>query len=240
MGVSLNVEFSNLVLDRIFEMKKDIAQNPLQSLIEAKNLLNLFRYAKFNINAKSIILNNAVMTDFKLSTEPIFYDEKFNGIDVKNLNYQILKNTFSLKGKVLNVSDDMTLDFDVDTNIPFHITNIFDTRLKVTKFISNVVMSTSSLKLNNFRMSTSNSEIFGDFSYIEKDGKVDYKANIKSDFTDLDNIFKSKIDLPFIISKLSGLKNNKLDLVTAFKKFKMNGTNYDELKLNCNFDNGYT
>ena len=238
MGVSLNVEFSNLVLDRIFEMKKDIAQNPLQSLIEAKNLLNLFRYAKFNINAKSIILNNAVMTDFKLSTEPIFYDEKFNGIDVKNLNYQILKNTFSLKGKVLNVSDDMTLDFDVDTNIPFHITNIFDTRLKVTKFISNVVMSTSSLKLNNFRMSTSNSEIFGDFSYIEKDGKVDYKANIKSDFTDLDNIFKSKIDLPFIISKLSGLKNNKLDLVTAFKKFKMNGTNYDELKLNCNFDNG--
>ena len=237
-GILLNVDFSNLVLDKVFEVKRDIAQNPIASLIEARNLLKLFRFASLNISAKSIMLNNAVMNDFKLSTEPIFYDDKFNGINIKNLNYQILKNSFALHGKILNVMDDMTLDADVETNIPFNITQIFDTRLKVTKFVSNIITSGSLLKLNNFKLSTSNSEFFGDFSYVIKDGKIDYTANIKSDFSDLDNIFKSKIDLAFIISKLSNLNNSRLNLIAAFKKFKMNGINYEALKLNCGFDDG--
>ncbi|MBP3615426.1 MAG: hypothetical protein J6J27_00800 [Alphaproteobacteria bacterium] len=237
-NISLNIDFSNLVLDRIFHVKRDIAQNPLSTLLDSRDLLKLFKYATLNISAKSIILNNAVMNNLKLSTSPIFYDNKFNGIDVNNLNYQIKNNYLNLSGKILNVLDDMTLNFNVDTNIPFFITNVFDTRLKVTKFKSDFSMSPKFLKLDNLNMNIGNNNIFGNFSYTKDNEKYSYIANLKSDFIDLDNIFKSKIDLQFIILKLSEIGKGSLNITSAFKKFKMNSNNYEALKLNSNFSDG--
>ncbi len=236
--ISLNFDFVNLVLDRVMEVNVDVAQNPLATLTQAKPLLELFKFAKINIFAKSIILHNAVMNDFKLSTEPIYYDDKFNGLDVKNLSYQILKNTFSLKGKLLNIPDNMTLDAFVKTDVPFNISNIFGTRLKITNFVSNVTMAPDLIRLSNLSSNIGETDISGEFSYAKPNGVPEYNANLKSEFINLDNIFREKIDLPFIISKLSSLTNSKFNLSTAFKKFKMNRENYNELKLKSDFADG--
>ncbi len=237
-NILLNLDFSNLVLNRIFVVKKDIAQNPLLSIGDAKNLINLFQYVNANISAKSIILNNYVISDFSLTTTPIFLENNFDGINIKNLDYKIAKNKFSLSGKISNIKDDLTLDVSVNTNIPFTVSNIFGIRLKVTKFISKVLASSNLLKLDNFDITLANNDIFGSFMSLEKDGKTTYTANIKSDSINLDSIFRANIDLQFIISKLSSLGNNTLNLVSSFKRFKMNNKNYELLKLNSNFKDG--
>ena len=237
-NISMNIDFSNLVLDRLFIVKRDIAQNPISSLSDARNLLELFKYANMNITAKSIILNNAVMNNFKLSTSAIFNEDKFNGLDISDLSYQIAKNTFSLNGKLLNIQNDMTLDAKVETNIPFIVTNIFNTRLKITNFVSDVRTSPTSFNLNNMKLFMGQSNLFGSFSYNQNEGINNYSANLKSDFIDLDNIFKENINLSFIILKLSELQKNRLNLVSAFKRFKMNNDNYKALKLNTEFFDG--
>lgn len=237
-NITFDINFTNLSVNKVIELKKDAFFNPIDVLATSKNLLSFFKYGNFNITAKNMILKKGLITNFNLNTSPIYYDNKFNGIDIKKFNYTIGKNNMNIVGKILNIPTDITLDIKVNTTLPINISNIFTKKLILNSFNSNISMTKNLINLTNMKVKVGNNDIEGSFSINKKDGKQDYIVNLKSDKFDIDNFINEEINLAFILSKLSLLKNSNFSLNTMIKSLNMNKKNYDLFKLNTSFTNG--
>ncbi len=235
---SFNIDFTSLPIEKMIKMDKTGFKDPINLINNSKTLLSLLQYGNFTITAKNFIFRQGVVNDLILTTSPLVYNNQFNGLDIKNLSYNFLKKPFSLTGKMFNILNDLKIDASINSEVPFSVSSIFNNRLLLNKFSGNIGLDKNNINITNASVGIGKNTAKGSLSVKETDKKTTYQINLTSDDFDITNITSNKIDLSFIISKLSLLKDTDFSLSTNVKSLKINKNNYNDFKLDTSFTDG--
>ena len=237
--IEFDIDLKSFNANSFVKTKYNIFETPIEFIQSLKPIISLLKHAKFNIKAKNITFKKNMVNDFSLSISPILFDNVFNGLSIHNLFYISMNKNISASGKILNIlNDDISMDMKVKTNIQQNIKNVFNGILPVMSFDGKLNITKSTFNIENANMKVRNNDINTTLTYKKDKEKDNYSLVIKSDKLDLDSFINEKLDLSYIISKLSKLSNTDLDFVFMVKALKMNKKLYNLFKLNTSFVDG--
>ena len=237
--INLNIDFFTLALKNILKFDKKDLFNPLNVIKKNDIVFSWLKNFNLNITAKNIILEKSTIKDLSLKLSPIYEGTDFKNLKIENLEFKHLNKNVSIKGIIENLlKENMQLNFSIKNDIPFKLENKFDANFFIDNFSANIKLSSDEIIMDMLKGKINNNPFEATFSSIKTDKNTDYTFKIKADSFDIASAFKTEINFPFIIEKLSLLKNDKINLALSIPSFILNNQKNQDFKLNATYSDG--